>query len=1112
MQPQDKQQRGDPVCLLLHGGEHKTLGGPSVRVPRTAQALCELGVPARCTVFDPLAEIAEDIVHLFNVWPPQSALGALRQLKAAGKTVVFSPIYLDLTERAFWQFELPDLADQDRDSSAAHLSAVHRYMKGRGRLHEAIPGYHAMIREMLGLADHVIFLSTAERAALAAIGAEVDDSRASLVFNPVDMDVWAGGDPALFRQTYLEALPGPKDYVICIGRVEERKNQLMLARALRDLPVRLVVVGHPGNPEYAAKLRREAGPDALILGRLEPGGDMLRSALTGAAVFALPSWAEGAALAALEAAACGTMMVLGDRPSEREYFGDLAEYCAPGDLGSIREAVLEALQRGQDPAQAAALKALVDARHGWADYAAQTAQAYDRAHAAPRSDSLAVPVAVQPAPQSLVLDITPADPTGPNRSAQTDRINATLVRALRADSGPVRMLFWREARRCFIEVPSRFDTLERALLYCQKSKADVAQPPVALETDCTLLTIGGAWREQTDYLRDLETLKATTGCQVLALLHRLTPIRDPFRYPATQVTDMRNGLYRLAAVADGFVTTAQSCATDLTRALASGGQNQAEITVVRLDDLLSGPMPPETLSDPVPEAAPLSSPAQSLCADLSFVLAVGDLDPQSNIEMLHSVWASFAAADRVPDVHLVIVGALGPGGWALADRIARDPRVSPRLHILTDVSAADLSWLYAHCLFTVVPEHDPGGAHPVVESLLHGKLCLAAAAGDTADIAPDLVALLDPEDFRAWASEIERYASDPAARQMREQQIAQAVLPSLPYKTTERLQEVADSPRPRHTHRALHVGELVSAGTEARALSLQFGHGWHPAEAWGRWAAAPDVSFSAKVTDGQRSGVTHLIVLLSLRSNLAEAGSRFTVTCAGETLLTTQVRDSAFCETVFVSVPVAALSADGVFELGLHLALASEPEPDDAETVLNRLVGIGLRAVRVFDPELSNPLLGAPRPELWSAGEDAMQIDLHSPAHQQVVAPGLIYTSAWGAGSPSGSFDLWLPFLPGAEAQALTLSLRPIATRDAPVRGVFRLNGRVLAERLWDSAEPERLELSLSKADLATCGPAVLTVDTDSVMSPADLNLGVTADLAGVGVSDMSLAPQEDAQ
>src|SRR4051812_27680483 len=103
-----------------------------------------------------------------------------------------------------------------------------------------------------------------------------------------------------------------------------------------------------------------------------------------ATVHALPSFAEGSALASMEAAAAGCPVVVSDRSSEFEYYGDLAVYCNPLDPASIRAAVERAMTlRADDPARLAALSEHV-AGHTWDACARATLSAYERTIAAAR--------------------------------------------------------------------------------------------------------------------------------------------------------------------------------------------------------------------------------------------------------------------------------------------------------------------------------------------------------------------------------------------------------------------------------------------------------------------------------------------------------------------------------------------------------------------------------------------------------------------------------------------------------------------------------------------------------------------------------------------------------
>jgi len=60
-------------------------------------------------------------------------------------------------------------------------------------------------------------------------------------------------------------------------------------------------------------------------------------------VHALPSWFETPGLSSLEAAACGSNIVSTTVGTAREYFGDKVQYCQPGDIADLRNAVQRAV-------------------------------------------------------------------------------------------------------------------------------------------------------------------------------------------------------------------------------------------------------------------------------------------------------------------------------------------------------------------------------------------------------------------------------------------------------------------------------------------------------------------------------------------------------------------------------------------------------------------------------------------------------------------------------------------------------------------------------------------------------------------------------------------------
>ncbi len=156
--------------------------------------------------------------------------------------------------------------------------------------------------------------------------------------------------PGMFEDEF-----GVKDFVLCVGRLESRKNQLLLQYALRNDDVPLVFVNsrtvQPEYEELCLKFKRKG--KTIFTGRLP--AEMLYSAFSAARVHALPSWYELPGIVSLEAAWWGCNIVTSDWGTIRDYLGDKAFYCDPDDPDSIRSAVLSALESQPDRTQTSEL-------------------------------------------------------------------------------------------------------------------------------------------------------------------------------------------------------------------------------------------------------------------------------------------------------------------------------------------------------------------------------------------------------------------------------------------------------------------------------------------------------------------------------------------------------------------------------------------------------------------------------------------------------------------------------------------------------------------------------------------------------------------------------------
>ncbi len=204
--------------------------------------------------------------------------------------------------------------------------------------------YRLAIRESVRRADIVIAPSTSTSQDILKTLLPADDDRVRVIPEAVDESFHPGPPEERHPRT-----------ILFVGRREPYKNLRVLVTAFADLlkrvpDARLRVIGPP-DPRYPDA--EQVAADLNIEGSIEWEGYVsgldLVAAYQQSAVFALPSRYEGFGLPVLEAMACGTPVVCGNRSSLPEVAGKAAILVPPADASSLSHALEKVLT---DPALA----------------------------------------------------------------------------------------------------------------------------------------------------------------------------------------------------------------------------------------------------------------------------------------------------------------------------------------------------------------------------------------------------------------------------------------------------------------------------------------------------------------------------------------------------------------------------------------------------------------------------------------------------------------------------------------------------------------------------------------------------------------------------------------
>lgn len=362
------------VLLQSRTNLFSVAGGDTVQILKTKKYLEKYGIDADIsTELEPCVS-KYDVVHLFNLMRGQEVYIQVRNAKKYRKPVVLSTIYVLYAEydREARRGLARVISNMLNPFQVEHLKIIARAIVNK-EVHKGVKSiilknYYKCLKEVVESADVLLPNSNSEMERV---------KNDFFLVDPKFIVVPNGVDPEIFD--YENTIPREahkrfRDAILCVARIEGRKCQLELVKAIRDTPYMLVLVGKPApnHKGYFKEVLREASKSRNIYYLGTINHDELSGLYKVAKVHALVSWMETTGLSSLEAAAMRCNIVATKKGDTYEYLRDYAYYCEPDDIDSIREAVVRAHESPFDER----LRELVLSNYTWDVAAKKTLEGY----------------------------------------------------------------------------------------------------------------------------------------------------------------------------------------------------------------------------------------------------------------------------------------------------------------------------------------------------------------------------------------------------------------------------------------------------------------------------------------------------------------------------------------------------------------------------------------------------------------------------------------------------------------------------------------------------------------------------------------------------------------
>jgi glycosyltransferase involved in cell wall biosynthesis len=321
------------VAFITRSTLFTVVGGDTIQVMQTSRLMSNYGIEAEVKLTNEAINYNNyDLLHFFNITRPADILYHIRK---AMIPFVVSTILVNYSEYdRFYRKGLPGMLFRYLSPDAIeYLKVISRWILRKDKIMSlayAFKGQKNSINEIIQKARLLLPNSMSEYARLnKEYGC---GSNFMVIPNAVDGD--------LFR--FDENVKKDARLIICVARIEGRKNQVNLIKALNNTKYKVLIIGAPAPNQYSyyQECRELAASNIQFIEHATQ--EELVGYYQKAKVHILPSWFETTGLSSLEAAAMGCNIVITDKGDTKEYFGSHAIYCSPSSPASIFTSVEKA--------------------------------------------------------------------------------------------------------------------------------------------------------------------------------------------------------------------------------------------------------------------------------------------------------------------------------------------------------------------------------------------------------------------------------------------------------------------------------------------------------------------------------------------------------------------------------------------------------------------------------------------------------------------------------------------------------------------------------------------------------------------------------------------------